>query len=61
VALFRHVFGPLVVLYLLDPVLGFGLPGIYWGIVAIAWIGAAVTVVYLRRMLPASSPAASPA
>ncbi len=52
VALFRHVFGPLVVLYLLDPVLGFGLPGIYWGIVTIAWIGAAVTVVYLRRQLP---------
>lgn len=56
VALFRHVFGPLVVLYILDPVLGFGLPGIYWGIVAIAWIGAVVTVVYLRRRLAAIRP-----
>jgi putative MATE family efflux protein len=52
VALFRHVFGPLVVLYLLDPVMGFGLPGIYWGIVIIAWIGSAVTLFYLRRELP---------
>ncbi len=51
VALFRHVFGPLVVLYLLDPVMGFGLPGIYWGIVGIAWIGAVVTVVFLQRRL----------
>jgi putative MATE family efflux protein len=54
VALFRHVFGPLVVLYLLDPVLGFGLVGIYWGIVAIAWIGAVVTLAYLWRLLPAA-------
>lgn len=51
VALFRHVFGPLVVLYLLDPVMGFGLPGIYWGIVGVAWIGAVVTVVYLQAVL----------
>ena len=53
VALFRHVFGPLVVLYLLDPVLGFGLTGLYWGIVGIAWIGAAVTVIYFQRALSA--------
>lgn len=53
VALFRHVFGPLVVLYLLDPVLGFGLPGLYWGIVGIAWIGAVVTIIYLTRALRA--------
>jgi putative MATE family efflux protein len=59
VALFRHVFGPLVVLYLLDPVLGFGLPGIYWGIVGIAWIGAAVTLVYLRGALQTAGPAAA--
>ena len=57
VALFRHVFGPLVVLYILDPVLGFGLLGIYWGIVCIAWIGAIATMLYLRRTLPAASPA----
>jgi Na+-driven multidrug efflux pump len=56
VALFRHVFGPLVVLYLLDPVLGFGLPGIYWGIVGIAWLGAVVTVIYLRRVLRRLAP-----
>jgi len=57
VALFRHVFGPLVVLYILDPVLGFGLPGIYWGIVCVAWIGAVATALYLRQTLPAASPA----
>ncbi len=57
VALFRHVFGPLVVLYILDPVLGFGLPGIYWGIVCVAWIGAVATALYLRQTLPAVSSA----
>lgn len=51
VGLFRHIFGPLVVLWLLDPVLGFGLPGIYWGIVAVAWIGALTTLAYLRYRL----------
>lgn len=56
VALFRHVFGPLVVLYLLDPVLGLGLDGIYWGIVTIGWIGAVVTIVYLRTVLAEVAP-----
>lgn len=56
VALFRHVFGPLVVLYLLDPILGYGLPGIYWGIVGVAWIGAVVTLVYLRAVLRELAP-----
>ena len=51
IGLFRHVFGPLVVLWLLDPVLGFGLPGIYWGIFAVAWIGALTSLLYLRYRL----------
>jgi len=51
VGLFRHIFGPLVVLWLLDPVLGFGLPGIYWGIFAVAWIGALTTLLYVRYRL----------
>ena len=51
IGLFRHVFGPLVVLWLLDPVLGFGLPGIYWGIFAIAWIGALTVLFYVRYRL----------
>jgi putative MATE family efflux protein len=59
VALFRHVFGPLVVLYILDPVMGLGLPGLYWGIVGIAWIGAVVTVVYLKRALAETGQAAN--
>ncbi|MGH1481533.1 MAG: MATE family efflux transporter [Geminicoccales bacterium] len=48
IGLFRHVLGPLVVLWLLDPVLGFGLPGIYWGIFAVAWVGALTSVLYVR-------------
>ncbi len=48
IGLFRHIFGPLVVLWLLDPVLGFGLPGIYWGIFAVAWIGALTSLLYVR-------------
>lgn len=51
IGLFRHIFGPLVVLWLLDPVLGFGLPGIYWGIFAVAWIGALTSLLYLRYRL----------
>ncbi len=51
IGLFRHIFGPLAVLWLLDPVLGFGLPGIYWGIFAVAWVGALTTLLYLRYRL----------
>jgi Na+-driven multidrug efflux pump len=54
VGLFRHIFGPMVVLWLLDPVLGFGLPGIYWGIFAVAWLGALTTLLYLRYRLGAA-------
>ncbi len=54
VGLFRHILGPLAVLWLLDPVLGFGLPGIYWGIFVVAWIGALTTVLYLRYRLGAA-------
>lgn len=56
VAICRHVIGPLAVLYLLDPVLGFGLPGIYWGMIGIAWLGAAATILYLRLRLTGLSP-----
>jgi len=51
IGLFRHIFGPLVVLWMLDPVLGFGLPGIYWGIFAVAWLGALTALLYLRYRL----------
>ncbi|MEM8947798.1 MAG: MATE family efflux transporter [Pseudomonadota bacterium] len=51
IGLFRHIFGPLVVLWLLDPALGFGLPGIYWGIFAVAWIGALTSLLYVRYRL----------
>ncbi|NJO36699.1 MAG: MATE family efflux transporter, partial [Rhizobiales bacterium] len=54
IGLFRHVFGPMVVLWLLDPVLGFGLAGIYWGIFGVAWIGALTTLLYLRYRLGAA-------
>ena len=51
VGLFRHVFGPLAVLSLLDPVLGLGLEGIYWGIATIAWLGALAMLIYVRLRL----------
>ena len=51
IGLFRHVFGPLVVLWMLDHVLGFGLTGIYWGIFAVAWIGALTSLLYVRYRL----------
>ena len=60
IGLFRHVFGPMVVLWLLDPVLGYGLPGIYWGIFAVAWAGALTTLLYLRYRLGAAKSVDSP-
>ncbi len=51
IGFFRHIIGPMTVLWLLDPVLGYGLPGIYWGIFAVAWIGALTTLLYLRYRL----------
>ena len=48
IGLFRHLFGPLMILWLVDVVLGYGLPGIYWGIFAIAWAGGLTTLLYLR-------------
>jgi putative MATE family efflux protein len=61
VGLFRHIFGPLAVLWLLDPVLGYGLPGIYWGIFAVAWIGALTTLLYVRYRLGAAKSVDVPA
>ncbi len=60
IGLFRHIFGPLAVLWLLDPVLGFGLPGIYWGIFAVAWVGTLTTLLYLRYRLGTAKSADSP-
>ena len=51
VGIFRHVLGPLAVLSLLDPVLGLGLSGIYWGIFAVAWLGAGAMLLYVTKRL----------
>ncbi|MCB1970660.1 MAG: MATE family efflux transporter [Geminicoccaceae bacterium] len=51
VGIFRHVLGPACVLAVVDPVLGYGLTGIYWGIAAVAWLGATAMLVYVTRRL----------
>jgi putative MATE family efflux protein len=51
IGLFRHILGPLVVLSLLDPILGFGLAGLYWGIFIVSWLGALTTLLYVRYRL----------
>ena len=52
IGLFRHIFGVLTLLWLLDPLLGYGLTGIYWGIFAVSWLGALITVLCVRHRVP---------
>lgn len=48
IGLFRHVFGLVCLLWLFESWLGYGLPGIYWGIFSVSWLGALITLMCLR-------------
>ncbi|MBN1635054.1 MAG: MATE family efflux transporter [Deltaproteobacteria bacterium] len=51
IGLLRQIVAPVIVFYVLSQVLGYGLLGIWWGIFAITWIAALVTVAYTRHVL----------
>ncbi|WP_026841088.1 MATE family efflux transporter [Citrifermentans bremense] len=50
IGLMRQIVFPLPVFYLLAVFLGFGLPGIWWGILLVTWGAACVTLVYVLRL-----------
>jgi putative MATE family efflux protein len=51
IGLFRQLIAPVIVFYLLTDILGFGLAGIWWGILTITWTAAVITIFYARWML----------
>ncbi len=53
--IYRQFIMPLLVLSLLTEVFGFGLIGIWWGIVVINWSAAIITVLYTLKKLKALS------
>lgn len=57
--LYRQVIMPISVFSLFAEVLGFGLPGIWWGIAGINWSAAIISVVFTLRKLKKVSPGQS--
>lgn len=51
IGLFRQILAPVIMFYLLVFELQVGLLGVWWGIFAITWSAAIVTVLYTRRIL----------
>ena len=53
IGLYRQILMPIPIFYLLAETLGFGVSGIWWGIVFLTWTSVAVTYLYSRRQLNA--------
>ncbi len=51
IGLFRQIVAPIIIFYMLVEILGVGLTGIWWGILSITWLAAAITVIYARWKL----------
>jgi len=51
IGLSRQIVAPVILFYVLVFVLGVGLMGIWWGIFAITWCAAIITIVYTRSVL----------
>ncbi|OGU06377.1 MAG: hypothetical protein A2X82_05635 [Geobacteraceae bacterium GWC2_55_20] len=51
IGLYRQIAGPVLVFHLLSVVLGLGLAGIWWGILAVTWSAALIVVVYVSHTL----------
>ncbi|MRR08030.1 MAG: MATE family efflux transporter, partial [Deltaproteobacteria bacterium] len=51
IGLFRQILAPVPVFWLLALALGWGLPGIWWGVFFVTWSAAGVSILYTRRVL----------
>lgn len=51
IGIYRQIAAPIAIFWVLTRVLPFGLLGIWWGIFAITWSAAAITLFYARRMV----------
>lgn len=51
IGLYRQIAGPVLVFQLLAVVMGFGLTGIWWGILLVTWSAALIVVFYVGRTL----------
>jgi len=51
IGLYRQIAGPLFAFHLFTTVMGLGLVGVWWGILAVTWSAALVVVVYVGRTL----------
>ncbi|MBC7961700.1 MAG: MATE family efflux transporter [Steroidobacteraceae bacterium] len=51
VGLYRQIAGPVLVFHLLAVVMGMGLTGIWWGILAVTWSAALIVVLYVSHTL----------
>ena len=51
IGLFRQIVAPIIIFYMLVDILDVGLMGIWWGILSITWLAAAVTIIYARWKL----------
>lgn len=50
IGLARQIVFPIPVFYLLAVLLGWGLPGIWWGILLVTWGAAGITLLYVIRL-----------
>ena len=51
IGLFRQILAPVPVFWLLALRLGWGLPGIWWGVALVTWSAAGVSMLYTRRVM----------
>ena len=51
IGLYRQIVAPFIVFWFLTKILGVGLLGIWWGVLAITWSAAVYSFFYTRRML----------
>ena len=51
IGLYRQMAGPVLVFHLLSVVMGLGLAGIWWGILAVTWSAAVIVVIYVSHIL----------
>lgn len=51
IGLYRQIIAPIIVFYVLVNIFNWGIDGIWWGILAITWSAAIITVIYARAIL----------